>query len=240
MVSIYTTNAIESLNNVIKSRIKKHRIFSSDESALKAVWLTVLQASRKWTMPLQNWKTGDYKIVCVNGKAIKIKELIVMTKKHELNQQDAIIEQIISQLDLSGMTHERLFGQDGIIKNLTSRLLNRILEAEMDLHLGYQKHSNNGDNSGNSRNGYSRKKILTHDQNIELNIPRDRNSDFELEIVPKYSKRLPLFNDQIISLYSCGMTTRDIQAHLKEIYGVDVSLELISRVTDAVHDDVRA
>ena len=115
-----------------------------------------------------------------------------MTKKHELNQQDAIIEQIISQLDLSERTQEKLLGQDGIIKNLTSRLLNRILEAE-------------------------------------LNIPRDRNSDFEPEIVPKYSKRLPLFNDQIISLYSCGMTTRDIQAHLNEIYGVDVSLELISR-----------
>jgi len=163
-----------------------------------------------------------------------------MTIKHELNQQDAIIEQIISQLDLSGMTQEKLFGQDGIIKNLTSRLLNRILEAEMDVHLGYKKHSNNGDNSGNSRNGYSKKKILTHDQNVELNIPRDRNSEFEPEIVPKYAKRLPLFNDQIISLYSRGMTTRDIQAHLSEIYGVDVSPELISRVTDAVHDDVRA
>ena len=174
------------------------------------------------------------------GKAIKIKESTVMTIKHELNQQDAIIEQIISQLDLSGMTQEKLFGQDGIIKNLTSRLLNRILEAEMDVHLGYKKHSNNGDKSGNSRNGYSKKKILTHDQNVELNIPRDRNSEFEPEIVPKYAKRLPLFNEQIISLYSRGMTTRDIQAHLYEIYGVDVSPELISRVTDAVYDDVRA
>ena len=163
-----------------------------------------------------------------------------MTIKHELNQQDAMIEQIISQLDLSGMTQEKLFGQDGIIKNLTSRLLNRILEAEMDVHLGYKKHSNDGDNSGNSRNGYSKKKILTHDQHVELNVPRDRNSEFEPEIVPKYAKRLPLFNEQIISLYSRGMTTRDIQAHLNEIYGVDVSPELISRVTDAVHDDVRA
>ena len=162
-----------------------------------------------------------------------------MTIKHEL-KQDAIIEQIISQLDLSGMTQEKLFGQDGIIRNLTSRLLNRILEAEMDVHLGYKKHSNDGDNSGNSRNGYSKKKILTHDQNVELNIPRDRNSEFEPEIVPKYAKRLPLFYEQIISLYSRGMTTRDIQAHLNEIYGVDVSPELISRVTDAVHDDVRA
>ena len=163
-----------------------------------------------------------------------------MTRKHELEKTNAIIEQIISQLDLSGMTQEKLFGQDGIIKNLTSRILNRILETEMDVHLGYKKHSNNGDNSGNSRNGYSKKEILTHDQHVELKIPRDRNSEFEPEIVPKYAKRLPLFNEQIISLYSLGMTTRDIQAHLNEIYGVDVSPELISRVTDAVHDDVRA
>ena len=162
-----------------------------------------------------------------------------MTRKHELEQKNDVIEQIISGLDLSGMTQEELFGQNGLVKALTSRLLNRILEAEMDIHLGYKKHSNDGDNSGNSRNGYSKKKILTQDQQVELNIPRDRNSEFEPEIVPKYAKRLPLFNDQIISLYSRGMTTRDIQAHLKEIYGIDVSPELISRVTDAVHEDVR-
>ena len=165
--------------------------------------------------------------------------MIVMTRKHELEQKNDVIEQIISGLDLSGMTQEELFGQNGLVKALTSRLLNRILEAEMDIHLGYKKHSNDGDNSGNSRNGYSKKKILTQDQQVELNIPRDRNSEFEPEIVPKYAKRLPLFNDQIISLYSRGMTTRDIQAHLKEIYGIDVSPELISRVTDAVHEDVR-
>ena len=163
-----------------------------------------------------------------------------MTKKHELEQKNAIIEQLVSQLDLSGMTQEELFGQGGLIKTLTSRLLNRILETEMDVHLGYKKHSNDGDNSGNSRNGYSKKKILTQDQSVELRIPRDRNSDFEPEIVPKYAKRLALFNDQIISLYSRGMTTRDIQAHLQEIYGVEVSPELISNVTNAVHEDVRA
>ena len=162
-----------------------------------------------------------------------------MTRKHELEQKNDIIEQIISQLDLSGMTQEELFGQNGLVKALTSRLLNKVLETEMDVHLGYKKHSNDGDNSGNSRNGYSKKRILTQDQQVELDIPRDRNSEFEPEIVPKYAKRLSLFNDQIISLYSRGMTTRDIQAHLKEIYGVDVSPELISRVTDAVHEDAR-
>lgn len=160
-----------------------------------------------------------------------------MTKKHE--QRNTAVEQIVSQLDLSGMTQEELFGQNGLIKALTSRLLNRVLEAEMDAHLGYKKHSNVGDNSGNSRNGYSKKTVLTQDQEVELNIPRDRKSEFNPEIVPKYAKRLPLFNEQIISLYSRGMTTRDIQAHLNEIYGVDISPELISTVTDAVHKDVR-
>ena len=162
---------------------------------------------------------------------------VVMTKKHE--QRNTAVEQIVSQLDLSGMTQEELFGQNGLIKALTSRLLNRVLEAEMDAHLGYKKHSNVGDNSGNSRNGYSKKTVLTQDQEVELNIPRDRKSEFNPEIVPKYAKRLPLFNEQIISLYSRGMTTRDIQAHLNEIYGVDISPELISTVTDAVHEDVR-
>lgn len=160
-----------------------------------------------------------------------------MTKKHE--QRNTAVEQIVSQLDLSGMTQEELFGQNGLIKALTSRLLNRVLEAEMDAHLGYKKHSNVGDNSGNSRNGYSKKTVLTQAQEVELNIPRDRKSEFNPEIVPKYAKRLPLFNEQIISLYSRGMTTRDIQAHLNEIYGVDISPELISTVTDAVHEDVR-
>ena len=164
-----------------------------------------------------------------------------MYRKHEPpTPKNAIIDQIIDQLDLSGMTQDELFGKDGLARYLTSRLLNKVLEAEMDVHLGYKKNSNEGDNSGNSRNGYSKKTVLTQDQEVELSVPRDRNAEFEPEIVPKYSKRLPLFNDQIISLYSRGMTTRDIQAHLNEIYGVEVSPELISKVTDAVHEDVRS
>ena len=161
-----------------------------------------------------------------------------MSRKHK--SQSEIIDQIIDQLDLSGMTQDELFGKQGLARYLTSRLLNKVLEAEMDIHLGYKKNSNEGDNSGNSRNGYSKKTVLMQDQEVELNVPRDRNSEFEPEIVPKYSKRLPLFNDQIISLYSRGMTVRDIQAHLNEIYGVEVSPELISKVTDAVHEDVRS
>ena len=102
----------------------------------------------------------------------------------------------------------------------------------MDIHLGYKKNSNEGDNSGNSRNGYSKKTVLTQDQEVELNVPRDRNSEFEPGIVPKYSKRLPLFNDQIISLYSRGMNVRDIQSHL-----LNVSLMKVIKNKAAFPDD---
>lgn len=159
-----------------------------------------------------------------------------MKSKKEKDALDLIVDQI----DISGMTQEELFGQEGLLKKLTSRLLNTALDAEMDSHLGYKKNSNSGDNNGNSRNGYSTKKVLTGDGQADILIPRDRNSEFDPMIVPKYAKRLPLFNDQIISLYSRGMTTRDIQAHLREIYSVDVSAELISNVTDAVFEDVKA
>ena len=160
-----------------------------------------------------------------------------MTKRNK--QEKDVIDQILDQLDLHGMTQEELFGADGLAKKLTAGLLNKALEAEMDMHLGYKKHSNEGDGSGNSRNGYSEKTVITGDGEAQTKVPRDRNGEFEPAIVKKYTKRLPVFNDQIISLYSNGMTTRDIQAHLKEMYGVEVSPELISNVTDAVLEDVR-
>ena len=161
-----------------------------------------------------------------------------MTRKS--TKEKDVIDQVLDQLDLHGMTQEELFGADGLAKKLTSRLLNKALEAEMDTHLGYRKHSIDGDGSGNSRNGYSQKTVITGDGEAQIKVPRDRNGEFEPEIVKKHEKRLPLFNEQVISLYSRGMTTRDIQSHLKEIYDVDVSPELISNVTDAVHEDVRS
>lgn len=148
------------------------------------------------------------------------------------------IDQLIDQLDLNGITQDEMFGEGGLIKTLTARLLNKALEAEMNHHLGYKKNSTAGNNSGNSRNGYTNKKVLTGDQEVEIEVPRDRNGEFEPIIVPKYSKRIDLFNDQILSLYSRGMTTREIVSHLKEIYNVDVSPALISDVTNAVMEDV--
>jgi putative transposase len=153
-------------------------------------------------------------------------------------EKDAI-DQIVDQLDLQGVTQEELFGEDGLVKMLTAKILNKALEAEMDAHLGYPKHSSAGDKSGNSRNGYSSKKVLTRDQEVTIDVPRDRNGNFEPTLVGKYEKRLPVFNDQIISLYSRGMTLRDIQSHLQEMYAVEVSAELISQVTDSVFEEVR-
>lgn len=158
--------------------------------------------------------------------------------KRNKREKDAI-DNIVDQLDFDGVTQDELFGEGGLVKALTARILNKALEAEMDNHLGYKKHSSLGDLSGNNRNGYSTKKVLTQDQEAEISIPRDRIGSFEPVIVPKYEKRLPIFNEQIIALYSSGMTVRDIQAHLQEIYGVEVSPELVSRVTDSILTEVR-
>ena len=116
----------------------------------------------------------------------------------------------------------------------------KALDAEMDEYLGYKKNDNAGDNSGNSRNGYTTKTVITDSNDtIEVQVPRDRNSTFEPVIIPKHEKRTPLFNDQIISMYSFGMSTRDIQRHLQQVYGVEVSPETISNITESVMTDVR-
>jgi transposase-like protein len=156
-------------------------------------------------------------------------------KKHERDQWDDLLDTI----DFKGLTPEEVLGPGGLLKQLTGRLLQKALEADMTEHLGYEKHDNGGDQSGDSRNGYSEKTVLTENQEAVIRVPRDRNGTFEPEIVPKYQKRVPLFNDQIISMYSFGMTNRDIKSHLEQIYNVEVSSELISLVTDAVLEDVR-
>jgi transposase-like protein len=109
----------------------------------------------------------------------------------------------------------------------------------MSHHLGYPKNGSAGDNTGNSRNGYTEKTVLLENQSADIKVPRDRNGDFEPAIVPKRSKRVPLFNDQIISMYARGMTERDIGSHLSEVYNVDASPDLVSRVIDGVIDDAK-
>ena len=151
-----------------------------------------------------------------------------------------VIDQLLDQIDFHGMTAEELAGENGLLKKLTSRFYSKALDAEMDEHLGYKKNDNAGDNSGNSRNGYTTKTVITDDNDtIEVQVPRDRNSTFKPVIIPKHEKRTPLFNDQIISMYSFGMSTRDIQRHLQQVYGVEVSPETISNITESIMADVR-
>ena len=160
----------------------------------------------------------------------------MLAKKKEKD----VIDRMLDQIDFHGMTAEELAGENGLLKQLTSRFYSRALEAEMEAHLGYKKHDNSGDNSGNSWNGYTQKTVITEDNDtIEIQVPRDRNSTFDPVIIPKHEKRTPLFNDQIISMYSFGMSTRDIQRHLQQVYGVEVSPETISNITESVMADVR-
>jgi putative transposase len=117
---------------------------------------------------------------------------------------------------------EDLIGENGRLKQLTKRLLERAMQTELTEHLGYEKHAPQGKNSGNSRNGGYKKTITGDFGNLDITTPRDRNSTFEPVILPKGKTRFTGFDDKIISMYARGMTTLDIQGHLQEIYGIDV------------------
>jgi transposase-like protein len=121
-----------------------------------------------------------------------------------------------------------------MLKDLFRHTVEEVLEAEMTQHLGYPKHSAEGDNSGNTRNGYSTKSVKTRMGNAEITIPRDRNAEFEPQIIQKYEKNASELEEQIIAMYAKGMSTRDIEDHLKDIYGIEVSAGLVSKVTDKV------
>src|SRR5437764_4156631 len=135
---------------------------------------------------------------------------------------------------------EDLIGENGLLKQLTKRLLERAMSAEMTEHVGYEKHDPAGNNSGNSRNGKSGKTLKGSFGRMPLEVPRDRNVTFEPQIIEKHQTRFTGFDDNIISLYARGLTTREIQEHLEEIYHVEVSPALISNVTEEVIDEVRA
>ena len=132
-----------------------------------------------------------------------------------------------------------LIGENGLLKQLTKQLLERAMAAEMTEHVGYEKHDAIGNNSGNSRNGKSAKTIKGSFGTMAIEVPRDRNGTFEPQIIEKHQTRFTGFDENIISLYSRGMSTREIQQHIEEIYHVEVSPALISSVTDAVLDEVK-
>lgn len=121
-----------------------------------------------------------------------------------------------------------------MLKELFKGTIEEILEAEIEDHLGYKKHSVDGNNTGNSRNGYSQKTIKTKMGETELNIPRDRNGKFEPRIIKKYETTASEMEDQIVAMYAKGMSTRDIEEHLKDIYGIEMSASLVSKVTDKI------
>lgn len=160
-----------------------------------------------------------------------------MSKK--INQTNQIDPKIINELIKTYEKPEDLFGEGGILKQLQKAMLERILEGEITTELGYKKHDPQGNNSGNSRNGYSEKTLKSTNGELPIQVPRDRNGDFSPQIIPKHQTRFDGFDEKIISLYSRGMTVRDIQAQLQELYGVEVSATLISNVTNEIIDEVK-
>jgi putative transposase len=150
-----------------------------------------------------------------------------------------IRRELIDELLKDYPNSQDILAEDGLLKQLTKAVIERCLETELDTHLGYAKHARAGNVNANRRNGHSQKTLKGEQGQVDIEVPRDRQGSFEPQLVPKGQTRLEGFDDKIIALYARGMTTRDIQAQLQELYGVEVSATLISNVTEAVMDEVR-
>lgn len=151
-----------------------------------------------------------------------------------------VTPELLDQLLKDYPSPEDLLGDDGLLQQLTKALVERALQGELTHHLGYAKHAPEGKHTGNSRNGSSSKTLKGKRGQVQIEVPRDRNGEFEPQLIKKGQTRFDGLDDKIISLYARGMTTREIQGHLEEVYGVEVSPSLISTVTDAVLEEVRA
>lgn len=152
---------------------------------------------------------------------------------------DDIKPELVDELLKGYQKPEDIIGENGLLRRLMKALLERTLNAELTHHLGYEKHDPAGHNSGNSRNGATSKTVKGEFGEIVVDTPRDRNGTFEPQILGKHQTRFEGFDDKILSMYARGMTTREIQGHLQEMYGIEVSPTLISDVTDAVLDEVK-
>lgn len=152
----------------------------------------------------------------------------------------AITKEVLDELLKEYKGPEDLTGPEGLLKQLTKALIERAMDAEMTTHLGYEKHDQSEKDTTNRRNGRTKKTVRSDQGPLEIEIPRDREGTFEPAIVPKHQREFKGFDDKIISMYSRGMTTREITEHLKEIYGTEISPELVSRVTDEVKELLEA
>jgi putative transposase len=149
-------------------------------------------------------------------------------------------DDLVDELLAGAKTEDEIVGPGGLLSRLTRRVVERAMEVELTDHLGYEPHREPPGGSGNTRNGSTPKTLITEHGEVPIDTPRDRAGTFEPRIVRKRQRRFEGFDEKILALYSRGMSTRDIEAHLAELYGVSVGRELISRVTDAVLDDVKA
>ena len=150
-------------------------------------------------------------------------------------RQEALLDELLKEYT----NPQDILGEHGLLKQLTKRVVERALEAELTAPLGYVPHARHGGARDNSRNGTGKKTVYTETGPLDIVVPRDRNGRFAPQLVPKRQRRLEGFDDKVLALYARGLSTRDIQAHLEELYGAEVSPTLISNITDAVLDDVR-
>ena len=149
---------------------------------------------------------------------------------------EEVLDRLMARVDEEGL---ELLGPDGVLTELTSRIMNRALEAEMTEHLGYERGDRAGWGSGNNRNGGYPKTVLTDAGGIPIRVPRDREGSFTPQLVAKGQRRISGFNDLVIGLVARGMTVRDVQAHIADVYQVEISPELVSRITDSVLPELR-
>jgi putative transposase len=163
-------------------------------------------------------------------------EMARKKKKDEAGISVKLLDELLKDYEKP----EDLLGKDGIFDQLKKAVMERALGAELTEHLGYEEGDPSGKGSGNSRNGYGRKRVTTDNSQVEIEVPRDREGSFEPRLVRKRQTRLPGFDEKVISMYARGMTVREIRGHLEELYGIGVSPDLISRVTAEVLDEVKA
>lgn len=167
-----------------------------------------------------------------------MKESSDMGRKRK--KEPAIRAELLDELLEGYENPEDLLGKDGVFDQMKKALMERALGAEITEHLGYEEGDPAGKGSGNSRNGFGQKQVITDASQFEIEVPRDRDGSFDPKLIKKRQRRLPGFDDKVISMYARGMTVREIQGHLEELYGIGVSPDLISRVTAEVLEEVKA